>query len=231
VHRVRDGRDPGGRAARGLPVRRSRRGRAPRPGAARRRDLAADALAWAKERASSTRIEDLPERIGGALAGDVLVVPYMGGEVRISESGIEGADLEIWDRVLLYNHVAQGGSAGPSGEWIGLEELPGSLSKVKSLEGVAERPIAERFDGRAAELEARALALGASRVSHPSADLALVVGPLPRVPVLVLFWSGDPADGFGARVKLLYDRTVEQHLDIESIVFLGERLARALTGP
>ncbi len=201
------------------------------------RNLSEDALNWARQRASSMRIEDMPVRIGGTLAmdpsGPALILPYFTGLVRITKRGIsdeDGAGLDVWDKVLLYNHMAQGGSAPLSGEWIGLEQIPGSTSKVKSLAGVAEDPIAQRFDGRRDELSARAASVGGADVSqeYPFADLALRFSPLERVPLLLLFWEGDATDGLGAKVKILYDRTVQEHLDIESIVFLTERLARML---
>ena len=61
-----------------------------------------------------------------------------------------------------------------------------------------------------------------------SADAAFCFHPLPRVPVMLLFWDEDPVDGFGATVKLLFDETVTEHLDIESIVFMSERLRQLL---
>ena len=36
------------------------------------------------------------------------------------------------------------------------------------------------------------------------------------------------ATGFGATIKLLFDETVTEHLDIESIVFMSERLRQLL---
>lgn len=48
-----------------------------------KRNLREDALAWARQRASSMHIEDLPERIGGRVeqrdGGAVLVLPYFDG--------------------------------------------------------------------------------------------------------------------------------------------------------
>jgi hypothetical protein len=44
------------------------------------------------------------------------------------------------------------------------------------------------------------------------------------------FWDEVQSDGFPAEVKLLFDRTVTEHLDIESILFLSERLRQLLCG-
>jgi hypothetical protein len=199
------------------------------------KDMAQDALDWARQRASSMALADMPGRIGGNLdeSGSTLVLPFFTGEVHITGEGItaaSGEDLNVWEKVLLYNHMAQGGRDDPRGEWIGLEQIPNSTSKVKSLKGVAEDPISQRFDARREELVERALGLGGRDVSaeQPSADLALAFSPLPKVPILLLWWDGDEADGFPSQVKVLYDVTIEGHLDIESIVFLTERLAQLL---
>lgn len=204
-----------------------------------KRDLAGDALKWARQRATSMDLDEMPERIQGTLRqgpdGPVLVLPYFSGRVHIGRSGIhhpDGAELNVWERVLIYNHMAQGGRSAPTGRWIGLEELPGSTSKVKSLDGVAEAPLARHFGGRMDDLASRARELGGVDVGreHPSSDMALTFRPLPRVPILLLFWDGDADEGFDARAKVLYDGTVADHLDIESIVFLTERLAQLLMG-
>ena len=61
-----------------------------------------------------------------------------------------------------------------------------------------------------------------------SPDLALLFKPLPRIPVILLFWDEDQDEGVEAQVKPLFDETVTEHLDIESIVFLSERLGQLL---
>ena len=47
---------------------------------------------------------------------------------------------------------------------------------------------------------------------------------------MLLFWDEDRSDGFDAEVKLLFDETITEHLDIESIIFLSERLRQLLCG-
>ncbi len=204
-------------------------------------DMAADAMQWARERATSMRLQDLPARIGGTLErrapGQAVVrLPYFDTEVLVCGDPMErveradGRELNRWEQVLLFNHLAQGGHREPTGTWIGLGELPSSTSKVVSLRDEVERPLATTFDGRIDDLRARATALGGRDAGDdlPSADVALVFCPLPRIPVALLFWDGDADEGFEARVKLLFDATVNEHLDIESIVFLGEQLRARL---
>jgi len=204
-----------------------------------KRDLAQDALDWAKERAASTRLEDLPQRIGGTLKrqGDTvfLELPYFAGTVHIQERGMtkeDGSPLNRWEQVFLYNHVAMGGSRAPEGSWKGLEEIPNTVSKVKSMRDSVEDPLIQRFSGHPQELLSAGLALGGLDVKeqYPTADVALLFRALPKVPVLLLFWDEEEAERFDARVKLLFDATIVEHLDIESMIFLSERLRQLLCG-
>jgi hypothetical protein len=204
-----------------------------------RKDLAAEALSWARERAASVRTADLPGRIGGTLVErggrERLELPYFRELLTIREGRVEkagGQPLTRWEQVFLYNHMAQGGSREPTGEWKGLVELPNTISKVKSMKRHVEDPLIDCFRGRGGELLEAGRRLGGEDVtgSVSECDAALLLRPLPRVPVLLLFWDEDPEEGYDARVKLLFDETVVEHLDIESILFLSERIRQLLCG-
>ncbi len=202
-----------------------------------KKDMAADALNWAKERATSMTIEDLPERIGGQVKSDTqgsyLELPYFNGVIFIRPNRItnkDGADLNRWEQVFIYNHMAQGGWAMPTGNWKGLEAIPNTISKMKSMKAHVEAPLLERFTGKPEALAKAAVAIGGrdQQTTFPTADVAVALFPLPRIPVMLLFWDTDEADGLEAEVKLLFDETIEEHLDVESIMFLSERIRQLL---
>ncbi len=200
-----------------------------------KRDMAKDALKWAKERAASMEIEDLPDRIGGEIIYEgnekKLKLPYFNTHIFISKDKIktqDGKDLGRWEQVFILNHMAQGGKAMPKGNWKGLQEFPNTISKMKSMKSHVEEPLCERFAAKVDELKTAALALGGEDKleKNPSADAAFMFRPLPKIPVMLLFW--DKEDDFEAQAKLMFDETIVEHLDIESIMFLSERLTQLL---
>jgi len=204
-----------------------------------KKDLAEEALLWARERSASMDIRDLPGRIGGELSdksGDpVLKLPYFNGTIFIRTDSVtkaDGSELTRWEQVFVYNHMAQGGASKPSGHWKGFVEFPNTVSKAKSMAEQVELPLQEAFRGRVAELAEAAARLGGVDMTSEfgSADLAIWFTPLPRVPLMLMFWDADQEDGFDAKAKLLFDETVTEHLDIESMVFLSERLRQLLCG-
>ena len=204
------------------------------------RDMADDALKWAMERASDMTPEQFPHRLGGTLDSQgrtpIFHLPYFTDTLLIKEFTItpqRGLPLTRWEKVFVLNHIAQGGSQLPTGRWKGFIELPNTTSKIKNMEASAEAPIEKTFAGEIPLLTERALAQGALVETRDSgsADIAFRFLPFPRVPVILLFWDADGEEGFGAKAKLMFDETIVHHLDIESIVFLGEEIARRLTQP
>lgn len=202
-----------------------------------KRDMADDALKWARERSASMKIEDLPDRIGGRLIkkGEsyALELPYFTDFIIICKDSItkkDGSDLTRWEQVFIYNHMAQGGSKLPTGKWKGLIEFPNTVSKIKSMKEHVEKPLIKRFKAKSDELLTAAERLGGDDMTDEirSADLALLFRPLPRIPVMLMFWDEDLDDDFDAEVKLLFDESILDHLDIESIMFLSERLIQLL---
>ena len=95
-----------------------------------------------------------------------------------------------------------------------------------------EIPLIEHFKGKKDALLDAGRVIGGVDMGHAyeASDVALHFRPLPRVPVMVLFWDQEKDEDFEARVKLLFDTTITEHLDIESILFLSERLKELLCG-
>jgi hypothetical protein len=202
-----------------------------------RRDMAQDALAWAQQRSASMNIKDLPERIGGRLVDregrPALELPYFNDVILITADSVtrpDGTPLTRYEQVFILNHMAQGGRAEPTGKWKGLVEIPNTISKIKSMKNHVEEPLKEAFTGKVDRLLAAAAALGGRDMTGEvgSADAAVYFQALPRVPLLLMFWDAEPEDGFEPEARLLFDETITGHLDIESIMFLSERLRQML---
>ena len=157
---------------------------------------------------------------------------YLGRQIALGKEMVRMAGGDIVDprdQILLYNYVASGGGESPSGDWIGMESLPNSISKVRTLATYCEQPLARRFSGRPKKLEDICRQLDSVDGSEEhSAAVAVIIPVLPRVPMYVLFWDEDTEEGFASRVKILMDRQVLDFLDIESLVFAAERMAERI---
>jgi len=139
-----------------------------------------------------------------------------------------GAAPNPWDAILLYNFIASCGKSALAGTWITFQSLPNSVSKAKTLARL-EKELAEHFTGQIDQLRRQTAALAAAPIqASENADFQAVFQPLPRVPVLLLFWDAEPAEGFPAQAHFLFDSTVSDFLDLESLLFLVEQLTDRL---
>jgi hypothetical protein len=161
-----------------------------------------------------------------------LIINFLEQLYRVRKGEVEavdGADHDLWDHVLLYNYVAENGGREPTGEWVPMESLPGSLAKRKAFVSGCEEKIAAAYTGKPEKLKESLKIIKADFPELESnAEVAAVFYPLPKIPFQLLFWDADLDDGFPAQVKVLFDETVLDYLDIESLVFLGEKCAERL---
>ncbi len=190
-------------------------------------------VAYLKKKTSNIDFSQAAEAIGCKWSGsekDSLLFRLLGRDVELSHDGIliDGKEAEDpRDQILLYNYVHFGGGEEPEQDWIGMESLPNSISKVRTLRVYCEERIASHFTDKTDLLIEAAPGLGAVRQENPeqSCSAAFFVPALPRLPLFVLFWDEDKEDGFPPKVKVLFDRRVNDFLDIESLVFVCERMA------
>lgn len=87
---------------------------------------------------------------------------YMGREVVLHADQIRefsAQALNPYEKILLYNYVI-GGAVDPAGVWVGMESLPNSISKIKSLRVHCQEPLALNSAGRIPSLPAAVVGIG-----------------------------------------------------------------------
>jgi len=213
------------------------------------RDMAL--VAHLKSKIRSVDLSRLSRRLGADWSADIpdqLRFRYLGQAILLGRDEVvmDGEQLvDPRDQILLYNYVAFGGDAAgftgyaggegkerlPDSTWVGMESLPNSIAKIRTLATYCEKRLAERFAGRIEVLAPLCVQIDGKAGGDEqgrSADFASVLPVLPHVPLYLLFWDQDEEDCFDARVKILFDQHVMDFLDLESLVFAAERMADRL---
>ncbi len=184
---------------------------------------------------SQLRLPDIAAALGAEFAPREaqLLFKFMGREVALNAKAVTIAGHEPddpRDQILLYNYVHSGGAPAPTGDWIGMETLPNSISKTRTLAVYGEDRLAELFSTLALKkIQALARECGGKAENQDGASLALVIPVLPRLPQKIIYWEECPDEGFTAKVKILFDRHVLDFLDLESLVFSVERMCDRFT--
>jgi len=166
---------------------------------------------------------------------DVLSLRYLGQEVILGKSEILLSNDKIVDprdQILLYNYVHSCGGREPDGTWIGMESMPNSISKIKTLATYCEKKIAKFLSGKPVQVLTD-LGLQLDGYEGPpdlgsTATSSLIVPVLPMLPQYLLFWEEDSDLGIEEKAKVLFDHNVLDFLDLESLVFSAERFAERL---
>ncbi|MEW6387703.1 MAG: DUF3786 domain-containing protein [Thermodesulfobacteriota bacterium] len=200
-------------------------------GVGRRRESLAIALEALEAKVAPLDFAGLAPGLGAKFGEEAgrpyLTLPYFGAEVQVFKDEIRyppGVAANPWDAILLYNYAASQGNRLPTGQWITFQSLPNSVSKAKTLARL-EKEVAAHFSGQSALLREKAAQFKGEPVrTTGDADLQLVFRPLPRVPILLLFWEAEAEEDFPAQAHLLFDANVADYLDLESLLFLVEQL-------
>ena len=199
--------------------------------ASREHDLAL--IRHLKEKISTANLQSLAPALQAEFIDSALQFPYLGRTARVNTQaalvdGVEAEDPR--DQILLYNYIHFGGGPEPDSQWVGLESLPNSISKVRTLATYCENRLASFFTSMTEEQILHHCApLQVQAISQSGTTAAMIVPVLPRIPQQLLFWDEEPEDGFEAKAKVLFPANVLSFLDIESLVFTAERMAEIIS--
>ena len=200
-------------------------------GVGRKRDSFAIALKFLQEKVEPLNFAALADGLGATYGAEdgrpYLILPYFGHEVQVFKDEVrhpQGVEENPWDAILLYNYIASQKQRPPCGQWIKFQGLPNSVSKTKTLLRL-QKHLAEAVSGQTELLARKAKELGGEPVSvAQAADLQFLFQPLPRLPILLVFHDAEPEEDFAAEAHFLFDAQVMDYLDLESLLFLVERL-------
>jgi hypothetical protein len=156
-----------------------------------------------------------------------LILPYLSFKLFVTENDISVISgdivLDPWEKVFVLNYLIRK-QGKPSGEWVGLEHFPGSISKIRNIRLYCEKPLSEVIAGRLEDFVRRVKSLDARIIKEESADICLQFDVFPDLSIRILFWDAQPEEGFEARVKFLFDKNVLSIIDLESLSFVCQKL-------
>jgi hypothetical protein len=175
------------------------------------------------------RLTDLAaaaRRIGARFEGGRLRLKILGKNFSVDTEGRLAADIHVnpWVAVPFLHHVLHGKGVPPTGNWVSLRELAEGKERYPlfqkrceaAMQAVADtypdlfKDMVQIFNGRRVERQFES-------------DISVVLAPLPRVPIMVCYWR--PEDGMASSLKVFYDATADQNLDIGALFTLGVGLA------
>ncbi|RJX30020.1 MAG: DUF3786 domain-containing protein [Desulfarculus sp.] len=151
-----------------------------------------------------------------------LFINCLGKDFAVDQQGrlASSCHVNVWVTAPLLHYVLGGGGPEPSGEWVPLRDLPGGADWGRFFEHRCEKELKKVIDGYTGLMEDLVdIFAGRPAPAAFDSDIAVVIRPLPKLPVLLCYWKAE--DGMDSSLHLFFDRTAEDNLRIESIYTLG----------
>jgi len=175
--------------------------------------------------------EPLADILGVKVAKDEIMIPFFGQQYLVYEKSIigpSGKQPHFGICVVLCKYLLLcPDTALSADDWVAYRDFKDSGPLTVFFANSVEKPIAEHFAGRLADLEDSCRALGGVVPDiAPAYDLCVQFNALPRISVLLLYNDAD--DEFPAHCSMLLQRHAEKYLDAESLAILAEIVSARL---
>ena len=173
--------------------------------------------------------------LGADLQAGELLIPFYGMIHKVSRTGItdiKGRQINPALGVLLCTYVLRRPETIPaeSNELVSFRELEGAGPLNGYFTENTQKLIARAFSGNVAALWQRSRLLGGVLDADPeeSYDLSVRFDALPEIPVFLRF--NDRDEEFPTQCAILFRRSAEHYLDLQSLSIAGTFLAGFLIG-
>ncbi|PIE66966.1 MAG: Fe-S cluster protein [Deltaproteobacteria bacterium] len=184
-------------------------------------------LAGLKARLRQVDFADAAGRIGAVWDGKKLVLKVMGKDFGMAPDGTVFTDIHAnpWVTAPVINYILHCKGIPVAGNWVPLRELPSGGEWYRLFGQRCEKPMKKVADAYP-ELFGDLVELlgGQPANSQFQSDVALVLYPLPLIPLLVCYWHAE--DGMGSDLNLFFDTTAEDNLSIDGLYTLGAGITR-----
>ena len=143
-------------------------------------------------------------------------------EVRPERSGLKTYHEYLYLFILYY--LMKSKNILPSGEWVSEKDIPDGAAFFRGPHTIPTDLITGRFGDDIDLFKKESKKSGGIPIEL--ADAAFLFQITPTLPVAVLYWQGD--EDFPSEAKLLFDRTIEQHLPLDIIYALAVEICHTL---
>lgn len=183
------------------------------------------AVAGLKRKITEIDLPSAAERLGGIFSNGKLTIKMLGKDVHVDSDGNLSSDIHLhsWVTIPLLNYIIGGAGVPVSGKWVPFRELKNGKTWAPLFGQRCEKPLKKVADTYTDLFEDMIVIFNGREVEkHYSADISLVLHPLPRVPILICYWK--PEEGLESSLNLFFDSTAEENLNIESLYALATGL-------
>jgi len=191
-----------------------------------------------KRRVGTINLSARASLLGGKMVSGKLAIKSLGKDFFVDARGSVTSECHThaWMSIPLLSYIVHSSGVEPTGRWVPFRELRDGSPMNPLFEQRGEKPLKKLLDESSELLEDLLGMFSGSRADNRlfASDIALTLYPLPKVPILICYWS--PEGDMDSDLTIFFDASAEKHLKIESLFSLGvglvmmfEKIARKHT--
>ncbi|GBC63131.1 Fe-S cluster protein [Desulfonema ishimotonii] len=190
-------------------------------------DIRDDFLEKLKNEITQTDLAEAADRLRGRFSGGKLTLKVLGKDFSVDGEGRLFSDIHVnpWITVPFLSHVLYGKGLPASGKWVSFRELKNGQERYPLFQKRCEAAMKNLADLHPGFFDNMVHLFNGKQVEEQfRSDISVVLHPLPTVPVMVCYWM--PDDGLASDLRVFFDRTADENLDIGSLFSLGAGLTQ-----
>lgn len=175
-----------------------------------------------KEDIKKLNLEEVALGIGAQIHDNYISLSLFGRDFSIDNEGniTSAGKIKPWEKILILLYIKMQGHGDVSEKWVSFAELRGGFVKVEAIKKECEKPLSQLMEKEADAVISIFNHLGTDISQEYKSEGAWKIYVLPKIPVVIQYWEA--VEEFPPSVKILFDHSAVDFLDIESLVFLSE---------
>jgi len=176
------------------------------------------ALAQLRREVAGVDLASSADRLGARFSGETLAIKMLGKDFHVDSRGNISSECHVhgWITVPILNYVISCSGKPVSGNWAPMRELKNGATWARLFGQRCEKPLKRVADSYTDLFEHMIHVFSARRAPNAfDSDIAVVLHPLPRVPMLICYWK--PDGSMESSLNVFFDDTAEENLVIDSL--------------
>ncbi len=178
-----------------------------------------------QDRVAAVDLAGAAQTLGASYGDDKVTIKVLGKDFSVNSRGQVTSDCHVhgWVTVPLLNYVLTCKGTSPSGNWVPFRELENGATWSGLFAQRCEKPLKQVADTHTDLFELMIQVFSAKRAPDAfDSDIAVVLHPLPGIPMLICYWK--PDGDLESSLHVFFDDTAEDHLDADSLYRLAAGL-------
>ncbi len=167
--------------------------------------------------------------IGGVMSGNRLIVKALGKDFLVDQHGNLASECHIisWVQSPLLAYITNETHGDVTGRWISFREISGGIEWQGLFSRRCEAPLRKLADENQGLLEDLIDLFMGKAIDWYQADIALILYPLPKVPILICYQA--PDEDLESSLTIFFDECCPVNLHVKSIFTLCAGLVQMFT--